>query len=528
MKKIKKLLAFGLALMMCLGMAVTASAQTIQAPKADGEEDGKAKITINNASKGEIYTVYKIFEATYNETTKTIAYTYDGELPENDYFTQDRSTGAITAVEPGDALSEGAIGFLQTLATSDRQIKFSGEGTTETGGIVSNGESLTISSLAYGYYLITSTLNNGAAVAVDSTNPTATMYEKNTTIPSGAKKVVQSTTDGEVEETSVAYGEEVDFKLSITTQNFVKQENGSDDKQVKEYIVSDDLAEGKFTYKTGSLQVKVGGQVLSAEQYTLEAGNKLKVTVPWVSGEADNTRSLYKSGDVLEVTYTATLNEDAADIAGDGNANKAEFTWTYTDDSTGGGGDSFTDTATVYTYALAINKVDPKGIKLSGAKFVIKDNNGKALTVSEVNGVYKYDASSTSTELETNENGLIVVTGVKAGNYTVEETQAPQGYNRLDETFSVEAVIKEKYTNTITIYWDENGNITSEDEMKTSEQITLDTELSVKGITVVNTSGNLLPSTGGIGTTIFYVVGGLLAAGAGIILITKKRMKKEQ
>ena len=121
---------------------------------------------------------------------------------------------------------------------------------------------------------------------------------------------------------------------------------------------------------------------------------------------------------------------------------------------------------------------------------------------------------------------MIVVKGINAGKYTITETEAPAGYNQLTTAEEVETSLTGTYTKTITIYYktDAEGNKTITNEV--TDEIAKEVEVAydVVAKTVVNTTGAVLPSTGGIGTTIFYVVGGILVLGAGVLLITKKRM----
>ena len=124
-------------------------------------------------------------------------------------------------------------------------------------------------------------------------------------------------------------------------------------------------------------------------------------------------------------------------------------------------------------------------------------------------------------QFKTDDNGVLVIKGVAAGKYSVTEMVAPAGYNLLPGATEVEAKMAEKYSTKVTTYFDEDGNVTNTVTENTKET---ETNVNVTGLVVVNQSGTELPSTGGIGTTIFYVLGGLLMAGAAVLLITKKRM----
>ena len=136
-------------------------------------------------------------------------------------------------------------------------------------------------------------------------------------------------------------------------------------------------------------------------------------------------------------------------------------------------------------------------------------------------------ADDAGTTMATNADGILVIKGVAAGKYNVTETKAPEGYNQLTEPKEVKAVelAADVKTTTTVIYKDGDGNVVDEENKVTEETITIPTNnIAASAVVVVNNTGTTLPSTGGIGTTIFYVVGGVLVLGAGVLLITKKRM----
>ena len=129
-------------------------------------------------------------------------------------------------------------------------------------------------------------------------------------------------------------------------------------------------------------------------------------------------------------------------------------------------------------------------------------------------------------ELTTPDNGLIIIKGVQQGTYEFTETEAPAGYNRLTETVTVTAAKTGQTTTSTTTYLDENGNVVgTATEAKTTVTVEI-ANLSAGAIVVVNKTGAELPSTGGIGTTLFYVIGGILVLGAAVTMISKKRMEE--
>ena len=235
------------------------------------------------------------------------------------------------------------------------------------------------------------------------------------------------------------------------------------------------------------------------------------------------------------MTYSATVNNSAI-LANPGNKNTANFTYdtkapdtetpdpnpnpTYKDENK--------RETTTYVYALGIVKVDPKGNALKGAEFNVSGENGSiSAKATATPGVYEYCAAGTEgavTQFKTDEKGVLTIKGLAAGTYTVTETVAPKGYNLLKDPVQVEAKLKEAYTTTITVYTDENGNVTSE---VTANTIAYQAAANVAPLVVVNQAGTELASTGGMGTTLFYVLGGLLVVAAAVLLVVKKRMSRD-
>ena len=290
--------------------------------------------------------------------------------------------------------------------------------------------------------------------------------------------------------------------------------------QITSYIISDDFASGVLT------DVKVTSVTIGETAYTV--GNPAaapqfdtdgKITIPWV----DNAKkSLYANGAEIVITYEATV-ADTAVIDGEGNTNKA--TITYTVDGDEGNPSQETVEDTIYTFAIAIKKVDQNGKALDGAvfefPFYVKEN-------ADDDGAYIYAGTTAgnglTNSLTTPENGLIIVKGVKDGSYQITETNPPKGYNKLTGPVTVEAQKTGKTTTSTTTYLDKDGNVVDKDEEYETEVLIEIETLSATSTVAVNKSGSTLPATGGIGTTIFYIVGGMLVIGAGVVLITRRRM----
>lgn len=474
----KKIISLILALVMVMGLAVGASAKTVGI-----EGENKASITISNASKGVTYKVYKLFNATVTgEENGSISYT--GEIPEklNDYFTKD-SAGNISLKE--DASEKDLFDALATWAGS-------AEATAEA---ESDGSELSFVGLDYGYYVVTTTQGE-AAITVTSTNPNAEIVDKNTTAVSNLKK--------EVNDDDVNFGDTVTYTVSFNTSNY--QGAGEDATKITAYTITDNPPE--FLSEVEVTEIKVDDDEITLQQFD----DDNKITIAWVDEKGD---SLYANGAVVTITYTATITESAA-IAGAGNTNTVTLNWTG--DTTG-----LTDTATVKTYAFALKKVDQAGEDLAGATFQLPFYVKK-----DTDGTYNYAGNEAGEGLvntiTTPDDGVIVVKGVATGNYSITETAAPAGYNKLTAAVNVTVEESDASKTEYTTYLNKDGNVVDEEAEEGATVEYTNEDLAATVVVVVNKTGSALPSTGGIGTTLFYVIGGLLMTGAAVLLITKKRM----
>jgi len=515
MKTMKKIYALLIAVVMVFGMSTSVFAQTVGTAA-----DGKGSITISNASKGETYAVYKLFDAT-NSVAQTegesnsIAYT--GTIPDSlaTYFVAD-DAGNITATDAaknGDSLSDDAIAALTAWAKTQ----------TATASVVSDGSELTFTGLDYGYYVVTTTQGE-TAISVDSTKPNATIIDKNTTPPVGnpTKKA---------DDTDVYIGQTVTYTVSFGTANY--DENA---KQIIQYEIADTLPTYLTDVTVTSIKViesaaKEDDPATEEDETAAEVSTDLtslgadfatakKITIPWVS-EGTN---LYKNGSTIEITYTAKVGDQAV-IDGAGNKNKVTITYTTSD------GTPHEDTTvveeTIYTYAAALQKIDENKKPLAGAKF-----KANGLTVTGSAGDYTvtaYDKDSTTpgTEMECDAEGQLVIKGLPSDvTLTLTETEAPKGYNKLTETASLTPVKidEEVISSEKTIYYDANGKVTAEETETSYTKTTYNVNLLKAATQVINNKGTELPSTGGIGTTLFYVIGTALVLGSGVLLVSKKRM----
>jgi len=496
----KKILAMALVVVMMMALSVTAFAQTVNYTGTDG--DG-ATITITNAASGETYKVAKLFDATVTGAADgSVAYT--GTIPPalTDYFEYvngtDGSNGIIKKVALN--LSDAAVqAALKTWAEANVSAQAD-----------SDGSELSFTNLPYGYYIITTTQGE-TLLTVDSTNPNASVIDKNTTPPiNNASKTA--------DDDDVFIGQTVTYTVSFNTANYSSENGGS--KQIVKYIIEDNFANGALENVTvTSIKVIDGTDetTLTAQQFNA-AG---KIEIAWVDGA---NKSLYPNGAKLEITYTATV---AASAAIDGAGSTNTVTLDYKDEDNNGSPSSHTVTETIYTYAVAIQKVNQSGTPLAGAKFqlpfYVKDT-------ADTDGAYIYAGTTAGTglvnELTTPASGLIIIKGVEEGTYSFTETEAPAGYNKLGGAVTVTATQTGSTTTSATTYLDADGNVVSTSAEASSTVAVSINALSAGSTVVVNKTGPELPSTGGIGTTIFYVIGSVLVVGAVVALVSKKRMEE--
>lgn len=461
MKTLKKLGSFLLAAIMMMALAVPVAAA------------GNGKITITNASASQTYTAYKVFDATYNETTKTTAYSVQAG---------DVKTAAEAANSPfvvaSSQNSEGAYAVsLKEGATTQDVLNWmeANKGSFTEAGTQTPVSGNTVEfDVAYGYYYITSSL--GAAVTVNTNTPSVEVIDKNTTnpdIPSdGGKKIVtgENTT---VSANSAAIGDTVDFQVTFNATNFETKDGVTT--KITEYTITDTPNALKIDADT--IVVTVDGVPVEPTVKTVDAQTGIMtIKLAWVDAAGN---SIYASPAAVKVTYSAVVTADAQDGSATNGA-----TISYNDKEIEGG------TTETKTYSFELTKTDNENAQLTGAEFRLYDaqtGGNEIAVVKNQDGSYRVAAAEEGGVVI--EAGKVTVKGLKGDTtYYLEETKAPEGYNMLTERVPVTIGT----TNT--------------------------------SVSVINESGAELPSTGGMGTTIFYVLGGLMVVFAGVLLITKKRM----
>lgn len=482
MKHARKLASLLLALVMVFALAVTAFA----------DDTTTGTITVANPVAGRTYTAYKVFDVTYDENGH-YSYTLPA-FPTTDNlwysmingYTTIPNSGLIRHVVGTDDTGSGAESVFFTTDENFSAADFAAYLKGRLGKDHPTGHELTeradgtvsVSGLDLGYYFVAS--DTGALCNLTTTNPNVTIHDKN--------DMPFEKTDNKV---SADVGETVNYTITGKVPDTMGFETYT-------YEIADTMSEG-LTFNRNSLAVKVGSADVTADTD--------KCTIAYDAETAPNTFKvtiLVKNctvGDAITVTYTATVNEKAIAVV-----SKNEAKLTYSNDPT----DSTHTTTTpaqkqeVYSSKIVIDKFESgsKTTKLPNAKFVlykeVTTDAGTSLVYYKWNTDKKVEwvaDKNAATVMTTNAQGEATFGGLADGTYHLVETEAPAGYNPL----------------------------TAPVEVKVAGSSTDTTKLSVTA-EVENKTGTTLPSTGGMGTTVFYVLGTVLVLGAVVLLVTKKRM----
>jgi LPXTG-motif cell wall-anchored protein len=519
----KKLIALVLALAMVLTIGAAFAADDASTAKTE-------TITVHNALIGESYVIYKMMGATVDGNG---AISYKGTVPTE---LEDVLAVVEEEIPAGSGIKYNVLSKKSGVSDDTLFAALKDYCTTDTKVAEKNNITETpvvFDNLEPGYYVITSTAGN--KYIVTSTTPSQKdVYEKNTIEIEVGKEAPNDH----------SIGDTIPYTVTFNGPNY--RGTGSEARIVTKYTVTDTLPEFLEDVKVTS--IKIGettytGNDLNNEKFPgVESfGTTKTFDIPWATkgtGDHDWT-SKYPSNTEVEIKYTGKLTKVVKFDGTEDTGNKNEVDIQPVTDTPDGGEpweEHHKADEEVFTYGAALIKVDngtgEAQKKLAGAKF-----HFKGLTVTAdpnyTKGVYvvtSYDASSTEygTEVEVGDDGLLYILGLKSSvKLTGEETVAPAGYNKLATTFTLEPQVMSHtiWTSTEDKYFDKDGNLVAAQASATkTEKVTKNIEdLDEEALNIVNQVGTELPHTGGIGTTIFYILGGLLVIGAAVILVARRK-----
>lgn len=473
MKMFKKLAGLLLAMIMVFSMSTVAFA-------AHGTNDDSGSITINNAVEGHTYNAYQILVLeSYNTDAKAYAYkandAWKGWLETQTQYVSIDAQGYVTWVKDADPAAFAKAALAHATEESIKPVA------TKTAG----STTVSFTGLNLGYYLIDTTL--GTLCSLDTTTPDVQMQEKNE-VPS-QKKEVQEDSDGSWgDENTAEIGDTVNYRTTINAKPGAQK-----------YVLHDEMSAG-LTLDPDSIEAKgltKGTGEDNGDYHVVTTGLSDGCTFEVVFHQS-YLDTITADMDIV-VTYNAVVNENA-EVSPSANPNKT--TLKYGEDSEFETVPSETKT---YTFKVDVVKTDDKNKVLDGAQFKLYDakTGGNEIALVKVSdGVYRFaKVGETGEEYITTVNGQLEIKGFDANtNYYLEETKAPDGYNKLAER--EEIAVKE-------------ANLEA--------SVSNDTWQS-GGVHIVNKTGSLIPSTGGMGTTIFYIIGGVLVAAAGIFFVIRRRV----
>lgn len=492
MKHMKKLAAVLVSVLMSFAMMTTVFAKD------------SYKLTLTGTTTGHTYEAYQIFTGDLS--------TNDGGakvLSNVKWGTGVTYTGTESAADVAKALGDNTM----SLAQLEEKLTL----TKAVQTVTSSKDSTVIDGLAAGYYLVKDQ-DGTQANKSDAYTKFIVQIVGNTEaaiksdVPTVVKKVMdtndsEGTTSDWQDSADYDIGDLVPYQITGTMPDNI------DDYTTYKYVFTDTMSKG-LTYNSDNskkTEIKIGDTVVTSSfKKSVTTNDDGSTVVTWTCDNLKGIKGVTLDANTkVVVTYTATLNENAV-IGAAGNPNTVNLTYSNNPNNGGEGetGKTPDDKNIVFTYKTVVNKVDQDNKSLKGAGFTLEKKEKN----SDGTDTYKLVNSFTA-----GKDTTFTFTGLDDGDYRLSETETPAGYNTISP---IEFTISAKHD-------------TASDDPKLTElsgnaktgvvTFTPDTAAGSLTTDVVNKKGATLPSTGGIGTTMFYVAGGLMVVVAGVLLAAKKK-----
>ena len=484
----KKLLTALLVVTIVLAMA---------APAFAAEANGT--ITINGVGTDATYEIYKLLDLESYDPTSG-AYSYKVNAAWVDFVNTDAAKAYLVVDEAGyvtwvNGDNDAAVAAFAKMALAYAQENGIApvQSSSNEGEFVITDKSGKFSNLELGWYLVDSTV--GALCGLTTTNPNASINAKNG-VPTIDKQVEEDSTNQWGDQNTADVGQTVNFRTTINVHAGAQN-----------YVLRDKMSSG-LTFDANSVKVT---HIQTSDGVTSEV-DPSNFTVVTEGLDDDCTFEVrftqafcdsLETNDKVIVFYSAMLNRNAI-VASDGNPNESWLEYGEEHNTTH-------DTTKTYTFGFDIIKTDSQNTLIDGAEFKIYDalTGGKEIGVVLMDDGVTYRRARADEEADgltvpiVVEDGKVRVVGFDNGTYYLEETGAPEGYNKL--------TARQRF-----IIADSNLDSVFNDGIYSTGS----------GVHVVNKTGSMLPETGGLGTTLFILIGGVMVMFAGVVLVSKKRLSK--
>lgn len=509
MKRLKKITSLFLSLFMVFALSTTVFAN------GNGENETPSSSPSTTPTTGNSLTI--------NNTGNT-AHTF--ELYQ--IFTGDYSNGTLSNIKWGNGVTEAgktALGDASTKAgnitdptTFANEVKqYLTNATTSTS--VAAGSSYKFDNLAAGYYLVkdvdgsqkdkagayTSYIVQVVGSVTQNTKldvPTVVKKVKDTNDSTGVTTDWQDSADYDI-------GDAVPYQITGTLPSNI------DKYTTYKYVFTDTMSKG-LTYTAKTATITIGNTVVTTSfSETITPNDNGSTTVTWSCDDLKKISGVTLTKDsTVVVTYNCTLNENAV-IGSAGNPNTVNLTFSNNPNQGGDGetGKTPDDKNIVFTYKVVVNKVDQDHKALAGAEFSLSkvnaDNTSTVVKTFTLTGNTEKDPTT------------FTASGLDDGTYVLKETKTPAGYNTIDDQYFTITAEHDAAADDPTLKSLSGNKLTS----SAQTTITFEANTSAGSLTtnVENKKGSTLPSTGGIGTTIFYVAGCALVVLAGVMITARRR-----